>query len=144
MPLRPATGKRARAGGRHSGRGDWQLEEADHGKSLAAGTVTVRRCCRRSSSVSTTISKSGYDYIRLFLFPQIKRDYLRLFTIISDCFIAKTQTIIRDYCIISQKTIISLIALRLFHLFFSPYIIAIIVIISRLFALLLYSLNILI
>jgi hypothetical protein len=59
-------------------------------------------------------------------------DYLRLFTMIQviqpEAIIMiqlevakKNQTIIRDYCIISQKTIISLIPLRLFHLLFSSF-----------------------
>jgi hypothetical protein len=59
-------------------------------------------------------------------------DYTRLCTIILDytrLFYYKTRTIICDYFIISQKTIISLISLRLFHLFFSEHIIAIIAII---------------
>ncbi len=76
--------------------------------------------------------------LRLFPIIFISTYYTRLFPIISDyfrLFYCKTQTIIRDYCIISQKTIISLVALRLFHLFFSACIIAIIAIISRLFAL---------
>ncbi len=59
---------------------------------------------------------------------QVIRDYARLFPIMRDYSTTKTRTIIRDYFIISQKTIISLISLRLFHLFFSEHIIAIIAI----------------
>ena len=52
------------------------------------------------------------------------------------CF-ANVQTIIHYYCIISKKTIIALMAILLFHLLFSAYIIAIIAIITLLFTLLL-------
>ncbi len=62
----------------------------------------------------------------LFLIISISIDYTHYRMINYDCLllfynysiIAKTQMIIRDYCIISQKTIISPIALRLFQLFF--------------------------
>ncbi len=52
------------------------------------------------------------------------------------CF-ANVQTIILHYCIISKKTVIALMAILLFHLLFSAYIIAIIDIITLLFTLLL-------
>ncbi len=50
---------------------------------------------------------------------------------------ANVQTIILHYCIISKKTIIALMAIPLFHLLFSAYIIAIIAIITLLFTILL-------
>ena len=50
------------------------------------------------------------------------------------CF-ANVQTIIHYYCIISKKTIIALMAILLFHILFSAYIIAIIAIITLLFTL---------
>ena len=52
------------------------------------------------------------------------------------CF-ANVQTIILHYCIISNKTIITIMAIQLFHLLFSAYTIAIIAIITLLFTLLL-------
>jgi hypothetical protein len=52
------------------------------------------------------------------------------------CF-ANVQTIILHYCIISKKTIIALMAILLFHLLLSEYIIAIVAIITLLFTLLL-------
>ena len=52
------------------------------------------------------------------------------------CF-ANVHTIIHYYCIISKKTIIALMAILLFHLLFSAYIIAIIAIITLSFTLLL-------
>ena len=54
-------------------------------------------------------------------------DYFRLFCCKNRLF--------RYYCIISQKTIISLIALRLFHFFCSAFNVVIMAIILRLFAL---------
>ncbi len=59
----------------------------------------------------------------------ISIDYARLFLIISDYFRLFYYRNPNDYTWLSQKSIISLIALRLFHLFFTAYIIAIIAII---------------
>jgi hypothetical protein len=54
----------------------------------------------------------------MFISIDYIRDYARLFRIIRDYSTTKTQTIIRYCFITSQKTIISLISLRLFHLIF--------------------------
>ena len=75
--------------------------------------------------IRVTIISDYFYFNRLYA---IIYDYLQLLAIIYDYFIAKTQTIILHYCIISKKTIISLISLRLFHLYFSVHIIAIIAI----------------
>jgi hypothetical protein len=89
------------------------------------------RNLRVSASANRVTIISDYFYFnRLYA---IIYDYCRLFTIIYDYFIGKSQTIILHYCIISKKTIISLISLRSFHLYFSGHIIAIIAIMCIIF-----------
>jgi hypothetical protein len=65
--------------------------------------------------VSDAISKLGHDDFLLLYYHRLYAFSNDLFTIV---LLPKTQKIIRDYCITSQKTIVSLIVLRLFHLFF--------------------------
>jgi hypothetical protein len=82
-----------------------------------------------------SISKPGYYYITLFYFPYIIHIISLLkHYYITYCF-ANVRTIISHYCIIPELTIISLMTVLLYHLLFFEYIMAIITIITLLFAL---------
>ena len=90
------------------------------------------------SSANRGAIMSHYFYFDI-LYP-LWHYYVLLWHYYITYFFANVQTIIFHYFIISKKTIISLMTLLLFHLFFSSYIIAIIAIMTLLFALFLSQL----
>ena len=90
---------------------------------------------RKARVPDSDISKLGYYYITLFVFPYIIRILSLLEHYYITYFFANVRTIISHYCIIPELTIISLMTVLLYHLLFYKYIIAIMAIITLLFVL---------